>query len=239
MCKGYVRTMLWTICSYIYVVPLQVVTVYVNFNVVRGDHHTAGTDSCWSSLTCQGDSECPPWPELALTQWSSPCKNGLVFVEKAGCVRCAPYLYVWYVFPVRKGRDWNHRGNPAPLSGIKLHCREKTSHDGNKTRQQWSQSQCKNGLAVRIRQGVCGALPYLCVWRVFSVRKGRDWNHRGNPAPLSGEKLARWEQNSPDENKTRQQRSQSQCKNGLVVEDKAMCPKRQGLKSPPESRYVL
>ena len=121
---------------------------------------------------------------------------------------------VWRVLPVRKGRDWNHRGNPAPLSGIKFHCRETSSHDGNKTRQMGTKlassdpnPEARMDLLSRIRQDVCGALPYLCVWRVFSVRKGRDWNHRGNPAPLSGILLHCREKSSHDENKTRQTRT--------------------------------
>ena len=76
----------------------------------------------------------------------------------------------------------------------------------------------------------------------------------GRKAPLSGEKLARREQNSPDGNKTRQQLSQSQCKNGLVVEDKAgcvrcvtllvcltcvSCSKWQGFKSPREKSSTV
>ena len=121
---------------------------------------------------------------------------------------------VWHVLPVREGRNWNHRGNPAPLSGIKLHCREKSSHDGNKTRQMGTKlassdpnPNARMDWLSRIRQGVCGALPYLCVWRVFSVRKSRDWNHRGNPAPLSGILLYCREKSSHDGNKTRQTRT--------------------------------
>ena len=100
-------------------------------------------------------------------------------------------------------------------AGEKLHCREKSSHVGNKTRQTGTKlaSSNPNPLAgmdwlSRIRRVVYGALPYLCVGRVFPVRNDRDWNHRGRKAPLSEEKLARREQNSPDGNKTRQQWSQ-------------------------------
>ena len=171
---------------------------------------------------------------------------------------------VWRVLPVRKGRDWNHRGNPAPLSGIKLHCRGTSSHDGNKTRQMGTKlassdpnPNARMDLLSRIRQDVCGALPYLCVWRVFSVRKGRDWNHRGNPAPLSGILLHCREKSSHDENKTRQTRTKLassdpnpnarmdwlsrircvcvRCVTLLVCLMCVPCPKRQGLKSPRES----
>ena len=275
--------------------------------------------------------------KLASSDPNPPARMDWLSRIRRGVYGALPYMCVWRVFPVRKGRDWNHRGNQAPLSGEKLARREQNSPDGNKTRQQWSQSQCKNGLVVedkarcvrcvtlhvcltcvscpkrqglkspressstvgrkaqlsgekhhyreksshdgnktpqtgtklassypnpnarmdwlsRIRRGVYGALPYLCVWRVFPIRNGRDSNHRGNQAPLSGEKLARREQNSPDGNKTRQQWSQSQCKNGLVVEDKAgcvpcvtllvcltcvPCSKWQGFKSPREKSSTV
>ena len=117
----------------------------------------------------------------------------------------------------------NHRGNPAPLSGILLHCREKSSHDGNKTRQTRTKlassdpnPNARMDWLSRIRwvcvRCVTLVVCLMCVpcpkWQGLKSPR-ESCSTVGNPAPLSREKLARWEQNSPDENKTRQQRSQS------------------------------
>ena len=69
-------------------------------------------------------------------------KNGLVFMEKAGCVRCVPYLCLTCApCPKRQGlksprESSSTVGNQAPLSGDKHARREQNSPDGNQTRQQ-------------------------------------------------------------------------------------------------------
>ena len=106
-------------------------------------------------------------------------------------------------------------GRKAPLSGEKLHCREKSSHDGNKTRQTGTNlassdlnPNARMDRLSRIRRGVTLLVCLTCVpcpkWQ--GLESPRESSSTvGRKAPLSGEKLARREQSSPDGNKTRQQ----------------------------------
>ena len=102
----------------------------------------------------------PPLPLPPPASAATECKNGLVVEDKAGC-------YLTCVFDVC---SLSEMAGIEITAGEKLHCREKSSHVGNKTRQTGTKlaSSDPNPPArmdwlSRIRRGVYGALPYLCV----------------------------------------------------------------------------
>ena len=165
--------------------------------MVRGDHHTAGTEipAGARSLERQRVSTLAGARShtvmQSLQEWIG-CRG-----EGGVCTVC----YLTCMFDVC---SLSEKVGIEITAGIKLHCREKSSHDGNKTRQQWSQSQCKNGLVVEDKARCIRCVTLLVCLTCVSCPKRQGLKSPressstvGRKACTTGTKLARREQNSP------------------------------------------